>query len=209
LEIAVPTRLKSRKSPVQDRSATTVDAIHQATIQVLLAEGLTRLTTTRVAERAGVSVGTLYQYFPNKEALLFAILSRHFEAVADALERVAGQGRPRSLGAVADSLAEAYCSVKTADPDATRALYRVAGAIDQFRAPVDAYRRMHAAVTNALGNASDTSFNDPGRAAFTLLTALAGLSRGSFGASADAQALDRLREEASLLAKAYLRAASA
>ena len=50
----------------------TVEAISEATIQVLLAVGLDRLTTTRVAERAGVSVGTLYQYYPNKQALLYA-----------------------------------------------------------------------------------------------------------------------------------------
>ena len=56
---------KPRKQPVQARSEATVSALCQASIQVLLAVGYRRLTTTRVAERAGVSVGTLYQYFPN------------------------------------------------------------------------------------------------------------------------------------------------
>jgi AcrR family transcriptional regulator len=54
-----------RKTPVQARSTVTVQAISEATIQVLLSHGAERLTTTRVAERAGVSVGTLYQYYPN------------------------------------------------------------------------------------------------------------------------------------------------
>ncbi|ABE33346.1 bacterial regulatory s, tetR family protein [Paraburkholderia xenovorans LB400] len=66
--------LNARKQPQQARSQATVDAIFDATIQVLLADGLQRLTTIRVAERAGVSVGTLYQYFPQKQALLFAVL---------------------------------------------------------------------------------------------------------------------------------------
>ena len=91
MESAVPTvpqRLKPRKKPIQARSGATVEAIFEAAIQVLLADGLAWLTTTRVAERAGVSVGTLYQYFPNKEALLFAILLRHFEEVAEAIERI-------------------------------------------------------------------------------------------------------------------------
>ena len=66
--------LEPRKSPVQARSAASVDAILEATIQVLLDDGKERLTTTRVALRAGVSVGTLYQYFPNKSALLQAAL---------------------------------------------------------------------------------------------------------------------------------------
>jgi AcrR family transcriptional regulator len=67
--------LEPRKTPVQARSTVTVEAIYEATFQVLLAVGgPERLTTTRVAERAGVSVGTLYQYFPNKQSLLFSVL---------------------------------------------------------------------------------------------------------------------------------------
>ena len=80
--------LEPRKSPVQARSAASVDAILEATIQVLLSVGKERLTTTRVALRAGVSVGTLYQYFPNKSALLQAALKRHLDEVTEAVERV-------------------------------------------------------------------------------------------------------------------------
>ena len=60
--------LEPRKTPVQARSTVTVEAISEATIQVLLRHGAERLTTTRVAQRAGVSVGTLYQYYPNKQS---------------------------------------------------------------------------------------------------------------------------------------------
>ncbi len=66
-----------RKTPVQKRSTVTVGAIAEATIQVLSAVRLDRLTTTRVADRAGVSVGTLYQYYPNERALLYAVLEAH------------------------------------------------------------------------------------------------------------------------------------
>ena len=59
----------------------------EATIQVLLTHGPDRLTTTRVAERAGVSVGTLYQYYPNKRSLLFAVLEDHLKKVSAAVER--------------------------------------------------------------------------------------------------------------------------
>ena len=65
-----------RKKPIQGRSKATVEAILEGTIRVLLAEGFETLTTTRVAEVAGVGVGTLYQYFPAKESLLFALLER-------------------------------------------------------------------------------------------------------------------------------------
>ena len=128
-----PSLLKPRKTAQQARSAVTIEAILTATVQVLLAGGVGRLTTTRVAERAGVSVGTLYQYFPNKQALLFAILLRHFEEMAEAFERIGIDGSQRPLADLADSIADAYVSVKLARPDVTAALYRVAGAIDQFR----------------------------------------------------------------------------
>jgi len=59
-----------------------VEAISEAMIQVLLSHGAERLTTTRVAERAGVSVGTLYQYYRIKRSLLFAVLENHLNNVA-------------------------------------------------------------------------------------------------------------------------------
>lgn len=68
--------VKPRRSPRQARARVTVDAIVEATTQVLLEEGYDRLTTARAAERAGVSVGSLYQYFPNKAALVFAVIDR-------------------------------------------------------------------------------------------------------------------------------------
>ena len=97
--------LEPRKIPVQARSAASVEAILDATIQVLLGVGKERLTTTRVAMRAGVSVGTLYQYFPNKSALLQAALERHLNEVALAVERACKQRWP--LGAHVSSSTEA------------------------------------------------------------------------------------------------------
>lgn len=206
---SVPTRLKARKQPSQSRSEVTVEAIHEAAIQVLLADGLTRLTTTRVATRAGVSVGTLYQYFPNKEALLFAVLLNHFEEIVEAIENVAAVSRGQPLSSLAEALANAYVDVKTARPDATTALYRVAGAIDQFRLATGVYQRMSQAVVCVLANASDARFVDSERAAFTLLSALAGLSRGTFGGLVSGpEAVARFREEAKLLSCAYLKAAA-
>src|SRR5712671_7275759 len=75
-----------RKTPIQARSTVTVEAISEATIQVLLSHRTDRLTTTRVAERAGVSVGTLYQYYPNKQSLLFAVLEDHLDKLSAAVE---------------------------------------------------------------------------------------------------------------------------
>jgi len=67
--------ISSRKQPKQARATELVTAILEAAVQVLASEGAQRFTTTRVAEKAGVSVGSLYQYFPNKAALLFRLQS--------------------------------------------------------------------------------------------------------------------------------------
>ena len=202
--LAIPQRLEKRKTPIQARSGATVDAIHEAVIQVLLADGLSRLTTTRVAARAGVSVGTLYQYFPNKEALLFAVLRMHFEQLAESFDRIP-IGAPQSLHSLSDKIADAYVEVKLANPQATTALYRVAGAIDQVRLSGDILQRLEGAVARALTSASDATFTNPKQTAFTLLSALAGLSRGSFGrASTEPRILDHLRCEARLISRAYL-----
>ena len=68
-------QISSRKQPQQVRSTELVTAILDAAVQVLAKEGAQRFTTLRVAERAGVSIGSLYQYFPNKAAILFRLQS--------------------------------------------------------------------------------------------------------------------------------------
>ncbi len=72
-------RLRPRKRPAQARAQDTVEALLQATAELLERGGYARLTTNHVAQRAGVSVGSLYQYFPNKEALCHALAERHFQ----------------------------------------------------------------------------------------------------------------------------------
>ena len=72
-------QISSRKRPQQARSNDLVAAILEAAIQVLAQEGAARFTTTRVADRAGVSVGSIYQYFPNKAAILFRLQSDEWQ----------------------------------------------------------------------------------------------------------------------------------
>src|SRR6202008_2686852 len=93
-----------RKTPVQTRSAVTVEAISEAAIQVLLTHGGDRLTTTRVAERAGVSVGTFYQYSPNKESLLLAVVENHLEKMIMAVETVCERARNKPLSEMVRSV---------------------------------------------------------------------------------------------------------
>lgn len=78
----------SRKQPRQARSRELVEALLDATARVLVRHGWDGATTNRIAERAGVSVGSLYQYFPNKEALAAALVDRHAHRMQSALESV-------------------------------------------------------------------------------------------------------------------------
>jgi len=78
-----------RKEPRQDRARATVEAILEAAAQVLVAEGHARLNTTKVARRAGVSVGTLYQYFADKDTLIRKLFERHTETVLAAMREAA------------------------------------------------------------------------------------------------------------------------
>jgi AcrR family transcriptional regulator len=71
--------VSSRKLPQQARARHTVEAIFEAAARIIEREGLAALNTNRIAERAGVSIGTLYDYFPNKEALLIAMARRQLE----------------------------------------------------------------------------------------------------------------------------------
>jgi AcrR family transcriptional regulator len=86
-------QLSSRKKPQQARSNDLVAAILEAAIQVLAKEGAQRFTTTRVAGKAGVSVGSIYQYFPNKAAILFRLQSDEWRQTAAMLRETLQDAR--------------------------------------------------------------------------------------------------------------------
>jgi AcrR family transcriptional regulator len=75
-----------RKLPQQDRSRLTVEAILEATTRILTEEGYQKANTNRIAERAGISIGSLYQYFPNKESLMSALIEQHSNEIAALVE---------------------------------------------------------------------------------------------------------------------------
>ncbi|WP_208022351.1 hypothetical protein [Aestuariicella hydrocarbonica] len=109
----------------------------------------------------------------------------------------------------ADQLVDTYVGVKMSNPEATAVLYRVAGTINQAKLSTGIYKRLESVVVRVLESASDASFSDPARVAFTLLSALAGLSRSSFGQiHSDSRLLQRFREESRLLVHAYLKASA-
>lgn len=103
---------KPRKHASQDRSRATVDALVEATARILVREGFDKASTNRIAEAAGVSVGSLYQYFPSKEALVVAVIVRHNEELMQiargALAEVASLPIPKAVRRLVTVAIEAH-----------------------------------------------------------------------------------------------------
>src|SRR5712691_9179363 len=147
--------LEPRKSPVQARSAASVGALLEATIQVLLNVGKGRLTTTRVALRAGVSVGTLYQYFPNKSALLQAALKRHLVEVTEAVELVCKEQEGETLQKMVTALVTTFLQAKMRNAKTSVALYSVSSDVDGAKIAQQMAARSNKAIIRMLATACE------------------------------------------------------
>ena len=169
-----PSPATPRKTPQQARSRVTIDAIFEAALQVLLLDGGRQLTTTRVAERAGVSVGTLYQYFQNKQVLLYAVLERHVDRIVETVEQTCQASHGRPLEVMARELAKAYVGAKMTDIEEAQALYRLSEDLDGREVFKNAATRMHAAVVAMLRTAQNACFADPETVAFVFLNSMTG-----------------------------------
>ena len=208
MSIQHPEALKPRKTPLQARSEVTVTAIFEATIQVLLADGSARLTTTRIAERAGVSVGTLYQYFPHKQALLYAVVQQHMEAFVEEFEAGCREHRHQALEAMVEGIVQAFLAIKVRRPDETRALYTIASELDTHELRIGSSRRLQEACAMLLATATDARFDDLPEVCFTLLTAMNGTTRAVFEFGAQKRKVNKLRAQLLVLCRGYLQASS-
>jgi AcrR family transcriptional regulator len=197
-----------RKTPVQTRAAVTVEAISEATIQVLLSHGADRLTTTRVAERAGVSVGTLYQYYPNKESLLFAVLENHLGKVTAAVETACEEASHKPLSEMIRTVVEAFVDAKMARTDISVALYQIAANVGGPALVKKAGQRQRKALEAMFQTAPDTE-SAPDRFAIDIMcSAMAGAMRSVLEAGASPTMVRKLREHLVLLGQSYMAAAT-
>ena len=111
-----------RKLPEQDRSRATVEVIVDAAARILVKGGYDAFTTNRVAEKAGVSVGSLYQYFPNKEALLSELMRRHVMEIERNVEEMAEMAKTAPLAELIRVGIEQNVRAHLIDPDLHRVL---------------------------------------------------------------------------------------
>lgn len=153
-------RISLRKQPKQARSAGLVDAVLEAAAQVLATEGAQRFTTARVAEKAGVSIGSLYQYFPNKAAILFRLQCDEWRQTTD-LWRAILEDDARSPLERLRTLVHAFLRSECAEAETRVALsdaaplYRDAPEAQEVREPGG--RIVEAFMRKALPNAPETT----------------------------------------------------
>jgi AcrR family transcriptional regulator len=111
-----------RKEASQERSRATVDALIDATARILVREGFDKASTNRIAEVAGVSVGSLYQYFPTKEALVAAVIERHQREIMQLVRRELAQVASQPIERGVRTLVAAAVKAHRLDPKLHRVL---------------------------------------------------------------------------------------
>ena len=195
-----------RKTPVQARSAVTVEAISEATIQVLLSHGAERLTTTRIAECAGVSVGTLYQYYPNKRAVLFAVLEHHLNNVTARVEAACERARHKPLAEMIKEMVEAAVDAKMERPDISVALSRVSPDVGGPALLKRVTQRGRKTVEAMLQTAPDTKSPPDKLAIDMMLAAIGGAIHSLLESDPSPSTVRKWREQLTLLCQSYMAA---
>lgn len=156
-----PPDTAARKEPRQARSRRMRERILAAAVRVLDEEGALGFTTTKVADEAQVSVGSLYQYFPNKHALVIALHTDVVRAGWEHVQTILGDHRRSAREKVRD-IAQWYFAVESEDVSRFGSLFddldvfmRDSGVHDQVKE--DAARHFHELVAGAIGQAAPTS----------------------------------------------------
>jgi AcrR family transcriptional regulator len=199
-------RFEPRKTPVQRRAAVTVGSISEATIQVLLKQGINQLTTTRVAERAGVSVGTLYQYYPNKQSLLFAVLAEHLDSVASAVEDACSRAQGKPLAEMMSTVVEAFVDAKMARVDVSMALYQFAADVGGPALAKRVGQRSRKALEAMLETAPDVLSTPDPFVVEMMFAAMAGTTRHVLESGASPAMIRGLRQQLVVLCRSYMKA---
>jgi AcrR family transcriptional regulator len=166
-------RTTPRKQPRQQRSKDTVDAILDATTRVLKQAGFDGLTTNAVAEKAGVSIGSVYQYFPNKEAMVSALIERHVHAMNAAILGELARVATMPVAQAARAVIELTLSAHAIDPALHRVLTEQVPRIGKLAKLRELDNISHRMVAGLLAARRDEiAVDDVELAAFVLVSAI-------------------------------------
>lgn len=196
--------LKPRKQPVQARSEATVSALFEASIQVLLAVGYRKFTTTRVAERAGVSVGSLYQYFPNRQALITSVIERYLDGLRTTVEQRCRELRGCKLDHQVKGLVDAVIAAKWQNIEISRALHEPLADIGGARLVSASAAKIAGSVADVLRSCADASFRDVDRLALLIVISCSSLLQAAITDHTGALDREALRAHMRAMVLGYL-----
>ncbi|NUG82518.1 TetR/AcrR family transcriptional regulator, partial [Acinetobacter bereziniae] len=161
METMKKVNLNSRKQPTQQRSNFTVAIIFEAAIQVLIRDGYDQFTTIKVAERAGVSVGTLYQYFPNKKALLSVMFENHLKFISTEIKKSCQQQCGKKVRDMMAETINAYISAEMQRSDYIKAFsFLPLNEIGGLELLSDLSSQLQFTLISMLNSASDMKFKN-------------------------------------------------
>ena len=109
--------IRKRRRPKQRRARQTVEAVLDAVVRVLKREGFRAVTTNRIAEVAGVSIGSVYQYFPDKQAIFVALHRRHIDQIDRMVQSKLVEHSASSLDELMQAMIEGMIDAHTSDPE--------------------------------------------------------------------------------------------
>ena len=166
-----------RKAATQQRSRLTVDALVEATARLLVREGYDRASTNRIAEEAGVSIGSLYQYYPSKEALVAAVIDRHNEQIMGLVHEALARVTAQSLEAAVRAIVTVAVEVHRIDPKLHRILTEQIPRTGRLK-NVEAFNRETQVLVRAwlAGHAEELGVTDLDLAAFVCVTTVEALT---------------------------------
>lgn len=161
-----------RREPTQARSQATMETLYEATAQIIEQEGFEALSTNKIAAKAGFSIGTLYQYFPTKEAIVAAIIDRERRRVQQGLHELLADAQERQLPpqevlrAYMKQLIEGFGTGRGSAlyRKAARAMIRVAWQMDHQEHILAQIRETSDRIAVYLAHASEHALPDAGQA---------------------------------------------
>jgi len=200
-------RTNPRKNASQERSRLTVDALLEATARILVREGFDKASTNRIAEVAGVSVGSLYQYFPSKEALVAALIDRHNRQVMQAIQGELAEALKLSMEEAVRRLVSIAVKAHRIDPKLHRALTEQIPRVGRLENVEFFNRQYYALFENYLkSRRGELSVTDLGLAAFVCVTSIEALTHTAVlhRKMVSAEEVDALIEQGTRLVVGYL-----
>lgn len=198
---------KPRKEAAQERSRATVDALVEATARILVREGFDNASTNRIAEVAGVSIGSLYQYFPSKEALVAAVIERHQHQIMQTVRKELAEVMAQAVEPAVRKLVAVAIEAHRVDPRLHRVLAEQIPRVGKLEKQEAFARENYALFKGYLERHRDeVHVADLDLASFVCVTTIEALTHNAvLHHSLPDEAMEALTQDAARLIVGYLR----